>query len=449
MTNIYKFKTKPYAHQVKALKKILKEGTKRGGGLPMEMGTGKTKVAIDYAGIKEQLGEVTGVIVLAPLSVLGVWDRQIDQHSGSKTLDWISMNYDKVWRQHYFEILLAFIARHQGKVLLVCDESHQIKNPTAKRTKGVTVLAQHVALMLWLSGTPITKHPLDLFAPMKALDEAILGGSWAVFRRSYAVWGGYGGNQLIKYIGTKQLMHKVRPHVFAIKKEDCLDLPSKTHTIIPVVLGKSRKTYDTLARESIVEFEELEVETPIVLTRLLRLSQLTGGFLVGQDGSRRVGTEKIDAFTELAQTMYDSDRTHLVVFTRFLADLAQCGKALHSIGYSIVPFHGGVKPAERDRRLARFDEAVEPTAFVAQIATGSLGISLTAASDAIFFSHDYRYDHFAQACDRLHRIGQFHPVNYYHLLTKDTVDEAVWLALRTKRSLAQLVFKRPELIIES
>lgn len=446
MTATYKFKTKPYAHQVKALKKLLREGTPRGGGLPMEMGTGKTKVMIDYAGIQEQLGVATGVIVVAPLSVLGVWDLQIDQHCGSDTLEWLTINYDKLRIKHYFELLVTFIRKHEGKVLLCLDESHLVKNPQAKRTKAVFVLSQLVARVVWASGTPVTKHPLDVFAPMKALDEGVLGGSWGVFKRTYGIWGGYGGYQLIKYMNIEQLVRRIDPHIYKVTKEECLDLPSKTHTIVPITLNKSRKVYDTLARESIVEFRELEVETPIVLTRLLRLSQLTGGQLVGENGTREVGTEKLDAYRDLIEEMYEEERAKVVVFCRFLSDLQGCARIAHEAGYRVIPFHGKTPRAKRDRLIAQFDETKEPTAFVAQISTGSLGISLTAASEAIFFSHTYDYGQFAQACDRLHRIGQKHPVSYYHLIAKDTVDEAVWLSLRTKRSLAQLVLGKPELI---
>lgn len=440
----YRFKTSPYKHQVEALRKVLP--LPRGGGLPMEMGTGKTKVMIDYACILEQQGVIDRVLVLCPLSVMGVWDLQIPQHAPENKLNWKIINYDKVRIKHYFDQLTAYCTG--GNTLLLCDESHLIKNPQAKRTKSTMVLAQLCQRVVWASGTPMAKHPLDLFAPMKLIDEAILGGSWGVFKRSYAVWGGYGGYQLIKYINLRQLMERVDPYVYKARKKDCLDLPRKTHQIIPVRLDKSRRIYDRLARESVVEFEELEVETPIVLTRLLRLSQLTGGHLVGEDGSRRVGTEKLDVFTELVEEMYEEDRDKVVVFCRFLDDLKDCARVCSEIGYRVIPFHGKTPRANRDQLIASFHEDEEPTVFLAQVATGSLGIDLTPANECIFFSHTYNYAQFEQACDRLHRIGQKRPVTYYHLLAQDTVDEAVWLSLRTKRNLAKLVMGNPALITD-
>lgn len=441
----YRFKTKPYAHQVAAVKKLLTSGTPRGGGLPMEMGTGKTKTTIDYACILEQQGVIDRVLVICPLSVIGVWELQIPQHSPSQTLIWKIINYDKLRFPQHFDPLVAFM--RAGPSLLLMDESHLIKNPQAKRTKAATVLGKIAKRVVWMSGTPTEKGPLDMFAPMRVLDEGILGGSWGVFKRTYAQWGGYGGYQLIKYMNTDSLMRKIDPHVFRAKKADCLDLPRKTHTIVPVTLSKSRRVYDKLARESIVEFEQLEVETPIVLTRLLRLSQLTGGYLVGEDGSRQVGTEKLDAYTELIEEMYEEERKKVVVFCRFIQDLKDCARVASESGYRVIPFHGKTPRQKRDRLLARFDETDEPTCFVAQVATGSLGISLTAASEAIFYSHPQSRIQFDQACDRLHRIGQFHPVNYYHLIVRDSVDEAVWMSLRTKRRLAEIVMRDPGLIV--
>ena len=443
--NAYHFKTAPYKHQVDALRKMLADPCKQvGGGLPMEMGTGKTKIAIDYACIKEIQGEIQQVLVLAPLSVVGVWDGEIRKHSSSETLAWKATNYDKLPHKHYFDELVSFVNR--APTLLVLDESHKIKNPQAKRTKAALILAQLCVRTLWLSGTSAHQSPLDLFAPMKAIDDAILGGSWAVFKRQYAMWGGYGGYQLIKYMNLKQLRARVDPYIFPMQKKDCLDLPSKTHQIVPVDLRESRRAYDTLARESIAWIEGLEVETPIVLTKLLRLSQLTGGWAHHDDESRRVGNEKLDKFRGLLGDMYEQDRIKVVVFCRFIPELRDICAAAKEIGYRVLPFHGKTPVAQRDRFIAKFEETKDPTVFVAQIDTGSLGITLTAASECIFFSHSYSAITFDQACDRLHRIGQRHPVTYYHMLARDTVDEAVWLSLRTKRKLAQLVMHNPELL---
>lgn len=441
----YIFKTTPYKHQVEALKKLLKK--KRGGGLFMEMGTGKTKVAIDFAAAKEMKGEIKQVLVLGPLSTLGVWDSEIRKHCPSDTLKWKVINYDKARITHYLQQLRSYCK--QTPTLLVCDEGHKLKNPQSKQSKAAYVLSKLCVSSLVLTGTPITKHPLDLFGEMRVVDDTILGSSWGVFRKTYAMWGGYGGYQLIKYIGLKGLRARVDPHIFIALKDDCLDLPKRTHEVIPVDLRKSRKVYEQMARDSVVEFESGQVsEAPIVLTQLLRLSQITGGWLRGADGKYvSVGHEKREAFSKLVGEFREQDRQKIVVFVRFINELRDCAHVCAEHGYKVLPFYGAVSRSTRDQRIARFDETDEPTVFIAQIQAGSLGISLVAASEAIFYSHTYDYAEFAQACDRLHRIGQSRPVTYYHLIAKDTVDEAVWLALKTKRNIAELVLQRPELLV--
>jgi SNF2 family DNA or RNA helicase len=191
--------------------------------------------------------------------------------------------------------------------------------------------------------------------------------------------------------------------------------------------------------ESVLLFSNEIVEAPIVLTRLLRMSQIVGGWVRGEGEYVRTGHAKQDVFRDLLETFWDDGRIKIVIFCRFLREVSDCADIASDIGYRPILFTGKTPKGKRDYLLARFDETKRPTAFIAQIGTGSLGISLTAASEAIFYSHSYSYSEFDQACDRLHRIGQTRKVTYYHLIGRDTVDEVVWIALRTKRQVAELV----------
>lgn len=441
----YSFKTRPYNHQRMALRKLLKK--RRGGCLFMEMGTGKTKVAIDYACIAYMKKEIEQVLVVCPKSVIGVWDREVALHTTQDKLKWKVMNYDKVRIPHYLSQLRLDLRDH--KTLLVLDEAHKVKNPGSKQSKACWILSKIAVKCLCLTGTPITKHPLDVFGQMRCVDESVFGTSYGMFKREYALWGGYGGYQLLKYINLKRLMEKLGTWVFIAKKEDCLDLPSKTHEIVPVYLRESRETYERMAKDSVVEFENGTVsDAPIVLTRLLRLSQITGGWVKRDDDNyQNVGQEKRDTFQDLIQDMDENGTEKIVVFVRFLKELLDASRVCADAGYKVLPFYGAVSSRMREQRLMEFDESDGKVVFIAQISTGSLGITLTAASTAIFYSHTYDYAEFAQACDRLHRIGQKKPVMYYHLIAQDTVDEAVWLAIRTKKRIADIVLARPELLI--
>lgn len=445
MSNPYTFKTKPYKHQVDALNKIAR--LPNGSGLFMEMGTGKTKVAIDYANILEQKGHITHVLVVGPLSTLGVWHNEIRKHSSSTTLNWRIINYDKIILKRYQEELIRRTRDHP--TLVVFDEAHRIKNPTAKRSKIAYILGRLAVRTIALTGTPISKSPLDVFSIFRPIDDGILGSSWGIFKRTYAQWGGFGGYQLVKYMNLQQLTSKIEPFMFQAQKDDCLDLPARSHEIVPIHLTKSKAIYEQMAKEQIAWIEDhgTAVEAPIVLTKLLRLSQITGGWVKDETGTpREVGDEKGRQLRLLLEEMMEQDRKKVVIFCRFIPELKNILDICKDVGYRPLEFYGKTDPNRRERYLALFDETTKPTTFVAQTATGSLGISLVAASEAIFYSHSYDYAEFAQACDRLHRIGQRRAVTYYHFLAQDTIDEAVWLSLKTKRSLADVVLKNTSLL---
>lgn len=446
----YTFKTKPYKHQVKALKVLL---ANRGGGLFMEMGTGKSKVAIDFIGAAHMKWGVNKALIVCGKSYLGVWNSEIPKHMPDEIRDQVEIrliNYDKVWR----DLDLAEWVS-DGVTAIVCDESHKIKNAQARRSKAMHALARRSGFRVALSGTPIAKGPLDLFSQFKFIDEGIYGSSWTQFKKRYSRWGGYGGFTLIRYVKLKELYDKIKDVIYQVKKVDCLDLPKYTHEIVPVRLGKeARSIYNTMAQESIVQISEGEVATaPIVLSRLLRLSQITGGWLRLESGEyTRVGMDKYNALDGLLGEFVEQENTRqgevhkVVVFCRFLRELKDVVELGKKHGYTVLPLHGKVSTAQREQRIAAFDEAHKRLLFVAQIDTGAEGISLVAASEAVFYSHNYNYAQFDQACARLHRIGQKRAVTYYHFIARDSVDEAVWLALRSKRDLAKLVLSDPSLI---
>lgn len=459
----YRFRTKPYAHQVDALRKLLSEPAKwHGGGLPMDTGTGKTKVAIDYACIKELTGEIDQVLVAAPLSALGVWDREIMKHAPKTSkLKWKTVNYDRIPIRDYtisrgpgagthvhvdhFTPLVKWCEK--GKTLLICDESHELKEATSKTSRGCHVLSKVCYLALWTTGTPDDGDPLDYYGQMRLIDDGILGSSWGVFKRTYAIWGGYGGFKRIKYQNLRQLRTRVEPYIFPIKKEDCLDLPPWRHEVIPVQLEESRAIYEKLAKEAIVTVEDEEFKAAHVFSMLTRCSQLTGGWLKNDTTKKHVGREKERVLTDHLHLAWENKIGKAVIFADYLDDLRTSIRACREVGYRVLPFYGGVPKDRRERFLAKFDEADERYVMVVQIRTGSQSVSMTAANHVIFFGHTFSLIRHTQALGRTDRIGQKSPGMYYHLVAEDTVDELKWLALESKTKVSELFRRHPELII--
>lgn len=455
----YRFKTKPFRHQAKALKKMI---LKRGGFLSMEMGTGKSKVAIDFCCAMHLKTGVTHVVICCPKSVIPVWRVEIRKHAPEKIrkkIRWVIINYDKLPDIERFvgdetfiyegkkHVLKKFLA--QEKSVLICDESHLLKTPSSRRAVAVYSMRQAANYVLMLTGTPVTKNPLDLYQQFKILNDTILGTNFNHFKKQYVVYGGYGNYQLLRYINLPRLKRSVKPWVFNAKKDDCLDLPSRTDQIVPVKLtGKAQELYEEMSAEGMVELEGEEIDTEIVLTRILRLQQIGSGYLPRADGKgiRRFNSPKADQFKADLADFNSQDIKKFVVFCQFIPDLKTCSALAKEAGYNILLFHGDVSINDRERRLALFDETDEPTAFISQIDAGSMGISLTAASEAIFFSHTRKYATQAQTKDRLHRIGQHHPVTYRNYIAG--VDQAIWIANRMKKDVADLLLTRPELLMQ-
>jgi SNF2 family DNA or RNA helicase len=196
------------------------------------------------------------------------------------------------------------------------------------------------------------------------------------------------------------------------------------------------RTYRQLVKDSYAELAGDTVTVTNVLTRLLRLSQLTGGFLGGDDSSatEQVSSAKLDALSDIIESA-EQDGKKLVVIARFIPEIHAIGKLLTKKGIRYSQISGEIK--DRDAQVAAFQNDPGVTVFVGQIATAGLGITLTAASTMVFFSMDYSMSNYEQTRARIHRVGQRQPCTYIHLVAKGTVDEKVLQALRDKANLAK------------
>ena len=196
------------------------------------------------------------------------------------------------------------------------------------------------------------------------------------------------------------------------------------------------KLYQSLVKESYAELSDGEVTITNVLTKLLRLSQLTGGFIGSDESSatEQVSKAKLDVLEDIIDSALEENRK-LVIIARFVPELDAICAMLEKkrINYSLIK--GGVK--DRDEQVARFQNDPDVPIFVGQVATAGLGITLTAASTMVFYSLDYSMSNFEQCKARIHRAGQRMPCTYIYLTAQGTVDEKVLKALKNKANLAK------------
>jgi SNF2 family DNA or RNA helicase len=272
------------------------------------------------------------------------------------------------------------------------------------------------------------------------LSPAVFGQSFYVFRNRYFDMVGYGQHTpVLKKSMEQDLMKRLHSIAFRATKAECLDLPETTDIVRYVELEPAAmKIYRDLVRDSYAELGKGEVTATNILTRLLRLSQITGGFIGGGEGGpvQRVSMAKQDALEDIIEDVLQSGKK-LAVMARFIPEINAICRLLEKkdIRYSLIM--GGVK--DRDAQVSAFQNNPEVQVFVGQIATAGLGVTLTAASTMVFYSLDYSMSNFEQARARIHRVGQKENCTYLYLTAKGTVDEKVLKALRDKADLARML----------
>lgn len=348
------------------------------------------------------------------------------------------INYEATHREGIFEALEGYAAG-----MIICDESQRIKNPKAAQSRAVQMLGDRAAYRLILSGTPVQNSAIDLYSQYRFLDPSVFGANFYAFRNRYCQMGGYGGHEVVGFRQMDELVRKEHAIALRVTKAECLDLPAQTFVRRYVELEPAaRRLYDQIARASCAELESGgRVTASIVLTRLLRLMQLTGGFVQPDGGGqpRQAGSAKLDALADILEDYVQEAGQKLVVFARFRPEIAAICRLLEERGIRYGRIDGEVPMDQRGAVVEGFQNDPAVKVFVAQIQTAGLGITLHAASAAVFYSLDFNYANYAQALARIHRIGQDRPVTYIHLLAGQTVDERVLDALERKEDLARTI----------
>jgi SNF2 family DNA or RNA helicase len=241
----------------------------------------------------------------------------------------------------------------------------------------------------------------------------------------------------------EDMRRKVHHDAYIASSDECQQLPPKVYQNIDVELQpSSRKIYNKMEKDFLVSLGDgVKITAPIILTKMLRLSQITGGFITDENSlPHPIGAEKIFVIKELLTNYTYPDRK-VVVFARFLPEIERIKQAAREVHLEASVLTGEVPIAKRDEEIDLFQKDPSRKVLIAQIATGGLGIDLTAAQTVIFYSYDFDYGHYEQACKRVHRHGQKKKTLFLHLVAKDTIDEVVFKALQDKADLSQLIIQ--------
>jgi SNF2 family DNA or RNA helicase len=465
----YKFKTKPYAHQITALEKSWNKETYA---YFMEMGTGKTKVLIDNLAMLYDKGKVDGALIVAPKGVVKTWYEQelpthLPTHIEYKKILWQSnitktqkekleslfelgqdlhiliMNVESLSTDKGVKFASKFLNSH--KVLMAIDESTTIKNQAAKRTKNIISLGKHAKYRRIMTGSPITKNPLDLFSQCEFLDPWLLNyDSFYAFRNRYAKMKNmYLRDRTIQVVDAFQnlgeLSEKVKGFSYRVLKEDCLDLPPKNFIKRYVTLTPDQKRiYEQMKKEAMAILNGKVTTTMTVLTQLMRLHQITCGHFTADDGS----TQSVESnrLNELMLVLEEIEGKAIIWANYQLSVGEIIQRIIKEHGKdSYVHYYGLTSQEDRQDNIRKFQNNPKCRFLIGTPQTGGYGITLTQANTVIYFSNGYDLEKRLQSEDRAHRIGQKKNVTYIDLIAEDTVDEKIVKALRSKINIASEV----------
>jgi SNF2 family DNA or RNA helicase len=469
----YKFKTKPYANQLTALEKSWE---KQVYAYFMEMGTGKSKVLIDNISMLYDKGKINGALIIAPKGVYQNWynseiPTHLVDHIDKKMVLWqaminktqakklntlfktgeelhiLIMNVEAFSTKKGVDFAHKFLNCHNA--LIAVDESTTIKNPGAKRTKNILGLSKYSKYRRILTGSPVTKSPLDLYTQCYFLSPWLLDhSSFYTFKNRYAVmrtanFGGRSVQIVVGYRNLAELSEKLKPFSYRVLKDDCLDLPKKTFMKRIVQLSdEQKKVYSQMKQTALAFLNGKAATTATVMTQLMRLHQITCGHFTADDGTIQIlKNNRIDELIDLLHEVHGK----VVIWAHYRHDIETIVEHIKKefntdVDNSVMTYYGDTSVEDRQKAIKEIQDPDSPVRFlVGTPQTGGYGITLTAASTMIYYSNGYDLEKRQQSEARIDRIGQTKPMTYVDIIAEDTVDERIVKALRKKINIASQV----------
>lgn len=514
----------PYEHQIVGVEKIVANPYFF---LTDEMGAGKTKQTIDAACVLYSMGLIDRVLIICPAAIRPVWFNpqfgELNKHlwdiipssitefhrkvrvwrygpKEGNRLRWVVTNYDfirkgfegKGKKKKPIGKLAQIMEFCTNRTLLVLDESSAVAHNTSQQTKACYAIRKRCGRVILLNGTPIGQSPTDLYAQGNILDPSILRcKSFVHFRSRYAVMGGWENKQIVSWLpgAIEDMQRRFAPYTIRRLKKDCLDLPEKLPPVVmPIALDrKTWNVYKEMRKDLVAWLGENQVATAsIALIKVLRLAQITSGFVGGvedaieggseleaapgwipfdqkleaeleqhdyakgfpiKDGVAQIGNEKLLHYLEWLEARYkEKPAFKSICWCRFMPEVYQTTEAIKGMFPDVVvaPLTGKNSRDEREYVLRLLDPRTSPNrpiAVVATLGTGAMGLNFTAADSNWYRSLHRSRRVMEQSKDRTHRPGQINPVSYFYQVAtgpdgQQTIDHLIVKSLQGLTDLA-------------
>jgi len=458
----YPYKTTPYEHQRNALNQSAEQTQ---WAYFMEMGTGKTKVTIDNIAYLYLQRKINSVLIIAPKSVYLNWETEIEIHmpdvlkykiykwnvdkdkdyyalNNSKDLKIFLINVEALSTKRGFEGCKDYLITNNLNFVAL-DESTTIKNRSAKRTKNILALQKLARVRRILTGSPITKSPLDLYTQCQFLSPELLGfSSYLAFRNRYAEMTDIpvGSGRYISvpkyYKRLEELEKKMKFFSTRIRKDECLDLKPKVRQRRYIELdGEGKRIYEKLRTNALAIVEDSTISFSNKLTEIIKLHQVCNGFTKNDDGEvLSLHNSKVNALDEILE---ETDGK-VIIWANYIYNIEQLIEFLEKKygKESVVSIYGAVDVQTRKDAVKRIQEDPDTRFLVGNPTTGGFGLTLTAVNTVIYFSNNYNLEVRKQSEDRAHRMGQKGTVVYIDIVARNTLDEAIMKSLTSKGQIA-------------
>jgi SNF2 family DNA or RNA helicase len=462
----YPYLQQPRPEQLEAMRKIHRVKHVLVAG---DMGVGKTKIAVDFIANMVWHNKLSRAVAIMPSEAIGVWEQQISDNCPfldyslfirGEEVNWnahvVIINYDylcprlkkkkptaraiqkaaltgkKLKKKHYVDKRILELVIAWSPEVVVIDEGHKIKRPTARRSKAIHALGPIAEYTIDLTGTPTgNKKVMDLWSQFRFIKRGLLCDDFKEFKQEYGIWTGFGGFTFVKARNLKKLSRIIGPYTIRIKKTG---LPEEIPVRYPVVMPPhAREIYKQMEEEFVAYVSGQNVVASIVLTKMMKLSQIAGGFIKNEKKEDLpIHTAKIDAFNNILDEIQENGTNRVIVFARFLWEIAEVKKALNQQGWNNIYRVSGRVPRDV---MDRFND--EGGAMVCQTASGSGSNNFQASNYAIFYSTDYSLINYQQAKARIHRGGQTKPCWYYFLQCRGTIDVRIFNLLENNKDAAE------------
>ncbi len=446
----FQFKTAPYKHQKET---FIWAVIKKSGAIFFECGLGKTKTALDIMQFLYNNNVVKKALIVVPLSVSKTWIDEIPKHTFMSEPDVTSIvtgsidhrrsilnttdrkiyivNYDAV-----VELKNDIIAK--GFDIIICDESTYVKSMKAQRTKAILAISDRIKYKFILTGTPFGQRLTDIYSQLKIIAPSKFTESFWAFRNRYCTMGGYRVNnipvQVTGYKNTEELNKRISEVAMIYKKTDCLDLPDKIYeTRSCQMTDEQAKHYREIIEYLVTIVQGKVIEASMVITQMMKLSQITSGFAKGVKEDEIVRFKQNPKLELLKETLEEISGK-VVIWCKFHEDVKMITGILP--GNSYRTYTGKTKSEDRDNIINEFNNN-DQIQYLIMTSAGGFGLNLQISHNMIFYSHEFSVEDRQQAEDRVHRIGQKSAVTIIDLKMDHSVDEYVLKCCKDKRNIAE------------